>query len=245
MKRMLIPMMIGLPLLALSCSHVTHEPTVETQAVTASHAYLGDGIEVRCYRVSVDDEELKRSMTGLGATLISEHALAREGIEYYDFPSSRIEDLASVISDGTAWHVKWFGQQFNWSNLLPGQSPLQAWALPARAWSLMLEDGPVVHFEAMPVVLNQDGRVARGDLRIERRIRPGHCLILMGDEGLKRDLVTISEDEPSLGRMMYSFNGGGPAPQDEENGGAGGRDVLVLLPQFTDARRLPPPRSPQ
>ena len=248
MKRLFVGMMIGLPLSALSCSHVTHEPTVETHAVTASHAYLGDGMEVRCYRVTVDDEELKNSLAGLGGTLISEPALAREGIEYYDLPSSRIEDLALVISDGNAWHVRWFGQQFNWSNLLPGQSSPQAVALPARTWSMMLEDGPVVHFEAMPVVLKQDGRVARKDLRIERRLRPGHCLVLMGDKGLDGELLTISggdEEEPSLGLRMYNFTETEGAPWEEEKGGAGGRDVLVLLPRFTNARRLPPLRSPQ
>lgn len=242
MNRMLAWLMIGLSLPAFSCSHVIDEPTVETQSVTASRSYLGDGMEVRCYRVMVDDEELERVMEGLGATLISGHALSNEGIHCYDLPSSRIEDLALVISEGNAWHVRWFGQQFKWSNLLPGQ-PVSM-SLPGRAWSTMLEDGPVVHFEAMPVVLEQGGLVAREDLRLERRLRPGHCLLLMSDEGIEGSLLRVGQDEggePPLGMKMYRFN----EAQSGENGVKGGRDVLVLLPRFSNARSLPPLRSPQ
>ena len=242
MNRMLASLLLGLSLPTLSCSHVIDEPTVETQSVTASHSYLGDGMEVRCYRVMVDDEELDRAMEGLGATLISGHALSNEGIQYYDLPSGRIEDLASVISEGNAWHVRWFGQQFKWSNLLPGQHG--SVSLPGRAWSTMLEDGPAVHFEAIPVVQEQDGPVVREDLRLTRRLRPGHCLLLMSDDGVDGSLVRFAQDdeeEPPLGQRIFRFN----EAQGGEGGEEGGRDVLVLLPRFSNARSLPPLRSPQ
>ena len=240
---------LALSLAAVSCSHVAEELTVESPGMSVNPAYLGDGMEVLCYRVTVDDEELDRSMSGLGATLISSGVLLEEGLVYFDLPADRVEDFVSVISDGNAWNVRWFGQQFGWVSLLPGRSPARSGSLSlkARVWSTMLEDGPVVQFEAYPIAEEKGGPVPRGDLRIECRLRPGHCLVLMGTNGTPGDLVSLKEGEGGdvpLGKRLIRFGGIDPRLQDDESG-IGGRDLLILLPRFTNARQLPPLRSPQ
>ena len=242
MKQAPVLLAIGILLTGPSCSHVTEEPTVEGQPTTASHSYLGDGMELRCYRVIVDEDEFDRAMDGLGATMISGGQLAKEGLNYYDLPSNRIEDFASVISDGNAWHARWFGQQFEWTSLLPASSSSRPLSVQARAWSTMLEDGPVVHFEAIPVV---PGEGSRKDLHFERRLRPGHCLLLIGDEGTDGAHVSLQEppeeERMPLGLHMFRLKED-PGEAAEEGTG---RDVLVLLPRFSESRQLPPPRSPQ
>ena len=239
------------------------EPTVEVPVYGESRTIIGDGLELRSFRVTTSLEELQRVLQGVGGTLVSSEELTLGGIELYDVPQERIEDFTLVVTDGRAWNTRWLGQQFEWTNLLPGvasytDGEFSGWvALPGRSWSSMMEDGPVVVLEAVPVVgtrqIGWGGERPMERFRMEHVLRPGRALVLFGGTGLALNHEVDLAGEPgvpeSLGQtvgqqlMMAGVSTRGDGSGHTPDIAAG--SVLVLLPQFTGERRMPPPPAPR
>jgi hypothetical protein len=221
---------------------------------------VGDGMEIRCYRVTVGRQELRRALVGLGATLRSSNTLVLRGLEYYELDIDRLDDLVTVICNRAPWNIRWLGQSFTWLNMLPAKVPVDdagardAWvALPGRTWSTMMEDGPVVYLEVMPMVGFQ--RTAGGpsvrfdtireeDLRAEYVLRPGSCIILVGGGGVPL-LEVDSGDELISTETLGGLLTRSTDPDSAAYSGMGAdQDLLVFLPHFTSERlRSLQPRS--
>ncbi|MEE2719002.1 MAG: hypothetical protein VX727_04385, partial [Planctomycetota bacterium] len=162
----------------------------------ASPRIVGDGLEVRIYPLRADRDEVRRALVGLDARLTSSNALILRGLEYYELELDRLDALVDVVSGDGPGNVRWIGQSFTWQNLIPDRVPVEskaAWlALPGRTWSTMMEDGPVVYIEAMPLIgyersVGSETRVElirEQDLRMESILGPDRCLVLVGGDGL-------------------------------------------------------------
>jgi len=245
-----------------SCSADSSLHTVDLPPENPTPEIIGDGLEVRCYGVRVSDEALHRAIIGLGAQLRSSHELVLQGMEYYVFPADRVDDFISIVSDGAAWNVRWYGQQFGWNNMLPYRVPHDnesqtGWlTLPARTWSTMMEDGPVVYMEALPCYAGEDDAGTLNQpmdhLRTEVLLRPGVALVLLGGTGrpLEDEIIESRDEEEHvplgatfgqhLLKMGRSAEHGPDSAQSTENRG----NVMIFLPRFTGERRLPPLRAP-
>ncbi len=251
-------------LLLSSCAPRVEQHTVSPiPSQTGSPLIVGDGMEVRCYRVTAGRQELRRALLGLGATLRSSNTLVLRGLEYYELDIDRLDDLVTVICNRSPWNIRWLGQSFTWLNMLPAKVPVDvdgdrdAWvALPGRTWSTMMEDGPVVYLEVMPMVGfkrvpgEPSGRfdtIREEDLRAEYVLRPGTCIILVGGRGvplLEVDAVDAGDkliSTETLGAMLTRSTD----PDSAAYSGMGpDRDLLVFLPHFTSERlRSLEPRS--
>ena len=265
LRRPLVPLAL-LQIVLWSCAQsqrATPDPTVEVPVYGESRTIIGDGLELRTFHVSASLDELQRALQGVGGSLISSEELTLGGFELYDIPRDRIEDLTRVVSDGRTWNTRWLGQQFEWTNLLPGvasyrDEEFSGWiALPGRSWSSMMEDGPVVVLEAVPVVGTQQigwgGERPIERFRMEQVLRPGRALVLFGGTGLALEHEVESVGQPDVaespGRtvgqqlMMGGLSTPGNGSGNTAQIAAG--SVLVLLPQFTGERRMPPPPAPR
>ena len=236
--------------------------TVELPPENPTPEIIGDGLEVRCYEVQVADEPLHRAIIGLGGELRSSHELVLQGMEYYVFPSDRIDDFIAIIGDGSAWNVRWHGQQFGWTNMLPHRVPHSngrhaGWlTLPARTWSAMMEDGPVVYLEALPSYAGEEdaGMVNRPmeHLRAEVLLRPGVALVLLGGTGrsLEDEIIESREDgqsqplEATFGQQLLTLGRRAASKADPDQTPRSRGNVMIFLPRFTGERRLPPLRAP-
>jgi hypothetical protein len=248
-----------------SCSkpqQIAPAPSVEIPMSGQSRAIIGDGLELRCFRITASIEELQRIMLAIGGELVSSEDLVLGGFELYELPRDRIDDFTSVVSDGRAWNTRWLGQQFDWTNLLPGVAPyvdgeFNGWiALPCRSWSTMMEDGPVVVLEAVPVVgtrqIGWGGERPMERFRLEQVLRPDTALVLFGGSGmpLEHEISVVDQSEflestgLSVGQqLLMSTAQIGSDPSEMQPRAAG--TALVLLPQFTSGRRMPPPPGPR
>jgi len=246
-------------LAAWSCAPKVEQHTVSpAPEITGSPVIIGDGMEVRCYRIDVDRAEVRRALKGLDARLRSSTSLVLRGLEYYELDADRLDDLVSVVGNGAAWNIRWLGQSFTWMNMLPAKVQVdddgrRAWlALPGRTWSTMMEDGPVVYLEAMPMVGYEQvvgdgaGRLAmlrEEDLRAEYVLRPGTCLVLIGGGGVPivdAELETEEGSQVELDVSMETLGGlmtrtTDPASRHQSQG-IQKRDLLVFLPHFSQQR---------
>ena len=245
-----------------SCSVDTSVHTVDLPPDNPTPEIIGDGLEVRCYGVHVSDEALHRAIVGLSGQLRSSHELVLQGMEYYVIPADRVDDFISIVSDGAAWNVRWHGQQFAWNNMLPHHVPYEnesdtGWlTLPARSWSTMMEDGPVVYLEALPCYAGEGdaGMVNRpmDHLRTEVLLRPGVALVLLGGTGrpLEDEIIESQDDvEPvalgsTFGQHLLKMGRGDDGGPDSADSHRNRGNVMIFLPRFTGQRRLPPLRAP-
>ena len=267
MNRRGVLLLLGVMLLAQwSCSQPKVDvpsPSVEIPELVQSRTIIGDGLELRCFRITTSLDELHRVILGIGGQLISVEKLVLGGFEFYEVPAARVDDFTSVVSDGRAWNTRWLGQQFDWTNLLPNAAPyvdgdFQGWlALPGRSWSTMMEDGPVVVLEAVPVVGTQQigwgGERPMDQFRFEYVLRPGRALVLFGGSGLSLEheiVVADQEQVPDAAgqtvgqQLMMARSQNGPGRSEIKPEATVG-SALILLPQFTSGRRMPPPSSPR
>jgi len=257
LRRAMAGLMVSMA--AWSCAPRVEQHTVSpAPEVTGSPVIIGDGMEVRCYRVDVDRAEVRRALKGLDARLRSSTSLVLRGLEYYELDADRLDDLVSVVGNGAAWNIRWIGQSFTWMNMLPAKVPVdddgrRAWlALPGRTWSTMMEDGPVVYLEAMPMVGYEQvigdgaGRftmLREEDLRAEYVLRPGTCLVLIGGGGVPivdAELETAQGSHVELEVSMETLGGlmtrtTDPASR-HRSPGIQERDLLVFLPHFSQQR---------
>ena len=257
--------LLVLSLSAWSCATSQQQvavPTVEIPVSGSPRAIIGDGLELRCFRITASLEELHGVLRSIGGELLSSETLVLGGLELYELPLDRVEDFTSVVTDGRAWNTRWLGQQFDWTNLLPNVAPyvdgeFEGWiALPGRSWSTMMEDGPVVVLEAVPVVgtrqIGWGGERPMERFRLEQVLRPGSVLVLFGGSGMPlEDEVELDGQSELLelegqtvGQQLLMSNaqiGFDPSKFQSEAAGC----ALVLLPQFTPDRRMPPPPGPR
>lgn len=224
----------------------------------ASPRIVGDGLEVRIYPLRADRDEVRRALVGLDARLTSSNALILRGLEYYELELDRLDALVDVVSGDGPGNVRWIGQSFTWQNLIPDRVPVEskaAWlALPGRTWSTMMEDGPVVYIEAMPLIgyersVGSETRVElvrEQDLRMESILGPDRCLVLVGGDGLP--VVEEATEEVSGGEDL-ELTLGGALLADTGTGEVSSRDFMVFIPHFTPARLQPlrsrTPRRPE
>lgn len=243
-----------------SCASDSSMHTVELPSESRTPNIIGDGLEVRCYGLQSTTESLHRAIIGLGGELRSSHELVLQGMEYYVFPADRVDDFLAIVSDGAAWNVRWHGQQFVWNNILPKRvfydnGPSKGWlALPARTWSTMMEDGPVVYLETVPSFISEEvGTMTYSPLRHLRSelvLRPGTALILVGGSGrsLEDEIIESRDEEPSkaleatLGQHLLQMRE--TTLQVSEQPVEVQGNVVIFLPRFTEERQLPPLRTP-
>ncbi|HBZ96420.1 MAG: hypothetical protein CMJ41_02060 [Phycisphaerae bacterium] len=236
----------GFLLMAGCAANVPHT-VPEFRERSASPAIVGDGLEVRVYPLRSDRDEVRRALNGLGARLASSNALVLRGLEYYEFDLDRLEDLVDVVSNENPSSVRWIGQSFTWQNLMPERVPVdsqQAWlALPGRTWSTMMEDGPVVYVESMPLIgydrlVGSESRVElvrEQGLRMESILRHGRCLVLIGGDGLpvvenEAEGIPSGDETRTLGGALLAQT----VDSDAEES-----DFLVFIPHFTPGRLRP------
>ena len=113
----------------------------------------------------------------------------------------------------------------------------------------MMEDGPVVYVEAMPLIgyarsVGPELRVElvrEQGLRIESVLKHGRCLVLIGGDGLP---VVDEQPDGELRDGDAAQTLGGVLLAETGDSDAAGSDFLVFIPHFT-ADRLRPlqPRS--
>ncbi|MDG2201401.1 MAG: hypothetical protein P8K80_09505 [Phycisphaerales bacterium] len=259
--RVAVAVLVAMLILASCAARIERHTVSPVPAATASPVIIGDGMELRCYRIDVDQVEVRRALKGLDARLRSSTTLVLRGLEYYELDADRLDDLVSVVGNGAAWNIRWLGQSFTWLNMLPAKVPVDddghnAWiALPGRTWSTMMEDGPAVYMEAMPMVgyerVGGDGSerfamLREEDLRAEYVLRPGTCLVLIGGGGVPivdADIEPIGGQEIEQGVTMETLGGLLTRTTDPgfraRNLEGRERDLLVFLPHFTEQRLRP------
>lgn len=248
MSRAVRLLLVSAGLVVSGCAAKVEPHTVpEFEQRAESPEIVGDGMELRSYRLRAGRQEIRRALIGLDARLLSSNAQILRGLEYYELDRARLADLIDVTCQAIPWNVRWIGQSFSWQNMMPDRVQVEsepAWlALPGRTWSMMMEDGPVVYVEAMPMIgserlTERGGRfeISREeDLRLESVLTPGRCIVLLGGVGipLVEEEVLPDAVEPSsetLGSVLMRS-----VDESDELGS----DLMVFIPHFTRDRLRP------
>jgi len=219
-------MLVAITLLAVACETTPDAPRDDADAFNtrgrtapnrlAQLAGRNNGLEVRKWVITDDPTRIALAMTTMAEPQVLEtkqaQALRRNGFRFARLPIERLDDLLDQLGGASVNVDAWMGQVDEWTDVHdmtvpPAAQPIgidgrlrrfesDRLALRVRAWIMLMEDGPKMMFEMVPMhtvqpksdlrrfIENKHGGPKHerfNSMHVRKRLDPGYAYVLTGE----------------------------------------------------------------